>query len=115
MENTFGDRLRVKLAEQKISGSKLAAKLGTNRSSISTWILNKAKPRADDLVILAQELNTSIDWLLRGNTTTIENGPNGDQVSISKQEYIDYLKFKNEQLKEENSALKENKYSIKTN
>lgn len=54
----------------------MASQLGKKgRNVISNWVNGKAKPSADDLVLLAEALETTTDYLLRGvieNKTDLE-------------------------------------------
>ena len=64
---TFGERLRQLRKDKNIEQKTLASMLGKeNNSIISNWENDRAKPSADDLVRLADILNTSIDYLLVG-------------------------------------------------
>lgn len=47
-----------------ITQAMLATKLGIKRSTIAMWETGKSKPRTDDLYLLAEVLNVTVDKVL---------------------------------------------------
>lgn len=47
-----------------ITQEMLATKLGIKRSTIAMWETGKSKPRTDDLYLLAEVLNVTVDKVL---------------------------------------------------
>ncbi len=65
---TFGERLELLIKKKQMNQPILAEKLGKKgRNVISNWVTGKAKPSADDLVLLAEILGTTTDYLLLGS------------------------------------------------
>ncbi len=109
MEN-FSERLRKRMAILGLKAPDVARKMGINsRQTVSSWTTGRAKPHADDLLRLAEALETSVDWLLSGKKTPVQYSQNddNDSILIAKEEYIDYLSWKNKKLEDENQKLKE--------
>ncbi|MBI3891511.1 MAG: helix-turn-helix domain-containing protein [Candidatus Wallbacteria bacterium] len=62
----FGQRLKQARTERGISGPALAAKLGTERSMIPTYEVERAFPSLVVLARLSETLQVSLDWLVFG-------------------------------------------------
>ena len=58
------NRLKVVLAEKKRTNRWLAAQLGKNEATISTWCTNTTQPSLDDLVLIAKCLEVDTKDLL---------------------------------------------------
>ena len=68
----FGERLARARKEKNITQEQLAELLGVSRQSVSRWESELAYPETEKLIELSRCLDTSIDYLLRG-----ENGEKG--------------------------------------
>ena len=62
------NRLKVVLAEKKITNRQLAEKLGKDEATISKWCTNKSQPSLDDLVAIARCLEVDTKDLLHSIT-----------------------------------------------
>ncbi|MDR0976082.1 MAG: helix-turn-helix domain-containing protein [Christensenellaceae bacterium] len=62
--NIFGTRLQELLTEHNWTHLGFATKLKTTQSTVSRWCSGKQEPDFDTLVLIASELNVSLDWLL---------------------------------------------------
>ncbi len=65
---SFADNLQSIRKEKKISQEELAEKIGVSRQAISKWEQGSGYPETEKLLILAQELNVSLDYLMLGET-----------------------------------------------
>lgn len=63
----FGERVRVMRKLLGLTQAELAEKLGVTNPAIVAYEKGKQEPTLRNLLILAQTLNTSIDWLVTGN------------------------------------------------
>lgn len=70
--SAFHDRLFELLEAHNISPSELSQKTHIHRSNISQWKTKKTIPLLDDLIIVADEFNVSLDYLL-GRTDSPHN------------------------------------------
>ena len=61
---TFGEKLRNARKEAGYSQEQLAEKLSVSRSAIAKWETDKGMPDVNNLKIMAQQLNVSVDYLL---------------------------------------------------
>lgn len=61
---TFGEKLKDARRSAGYSQEELAEKLAVSRSAIAKWETNKGMPDINNLKIIAQILNVSIDYLL---------------------------------------------------
>ena len=93
--DSFGKRLQEKRKSKGYSQEELAKLLGKSGKSIkqavSQWELNKTEPSLSDLTLLAQILETSIDYLVDGKLTSEVMEKQGDYVTMKKDELIDLL------------------------
>lgn len=51
---------------KNLSQAQLASKIGVSRSTVAMWETSKSEPDIDMLVALSEALNTSIDYLIKG-------------------------------------------------
>ncbi len=65
---SFADNLQSIRKERKLSQEELAEKIGVSRQAISKWEQGNGYPETEKLLILAQELNVSLDYLMLGET-----------------------------------------------
>ena len=59
----FGKRLKEARLEAGLYMWQLARKIGVSKNTILHWELGHNLPKLDGLMLLADELNVSIDWL----------------------------------------------------
>lgn len=64
--NKIGYNIMDAMAEQKVSISKLARRLGHSRETVSQWIHHPEKMRVDVFYRIAQELGTTANDLMKG-------------------------------------------------
>lgn len=64
---TLGAKLKEARKQAGLSQEKLAEKLGVSRSAVAKWETDKGLPDIENLKIIAQLLNISIDYLLDEN------------------------------------------------
>ncbi len=68
MENNFWGRVLDLLAQQDISRKEFAAQIGISYSSIHNGVSLDSIPSADIALKIANRLNTSIEYLIYGNS-----------------------------------------------
>ena len=59
------NRLKVVLAEKKITNRQLAEKLGKDEATISKWCTNNLLPNLEMLIKIAQVLEVEVQELIR--------------------------------------------------
>ena len=59
------NRLKVVLAEKKITNRQLAEKLGKDEATISKWCTNNLQPNLEMLIKIAQVLEVEVQELIR--------------------------------------------------
>ena len=69
---TFGERLKQRRQELKITQARLAELLSVSRSAISNWEVGRNYPDLDILVSLSEILQMSIDQLLKEEPEMVE-------------------------------------------
>lgn len=67
----FPERLRSLMAKEKITNVALSSYLGVGETSISNYVCGRAEPCFQYLVMIAQYLDVSTDYLL-GNTAVVK-------------------------------------------
>lgn len=65
---TLVERIKLKCKENHTSMNALEGELGFGNGTLRRW--DERTPGADRLLILANRLNTSVDWLLTGKETS---------------------------------------------
>ena len=65
--NTFGDRIKQRLAELRMSGSAVAKQTGISRLQMYNWMKGLNSPRRDNLLKLAAVLQVTPEWIMSGN------------------------------------------------
>ena len=101
---TFGQRLQQARNKKNMTQTVLANQIKvSSQKIISNWEKDVAKPEMDTLIIVAQILEVSIDWLLTGEEK--ERKVEG-KISIAIEDFAEYMQLKNEKLKKENDSLK---------
>ena len=83
---TFWERFEQALDENNITASELSRTLGLASSVIYAWKQRDSIPRADIAVKVAEKLNTSVEYLLTGNTSEIKSPKKKFLIPILNQE-----------------------------
>ena len=83
----------------------------SGKQIVSLWESGKSKPGTKTLLLIAKLLNTTVDYLTLGGESKPYTIPD-DKVLIAKDEYIEYLSWKNGKLKSENDALKSSSKNV---
>lgn len=63
------ERIRQARRERKITQEALGKKIGVSKATVSQWESGTTEPNGKNLVNLAKELGTTVEWLLDGSTT----------------------------------------------
>lgn len=64
MDRLFGYRLRDLRVEKELTGSQLAAMVGTSKGTVAHWEAGDYYPNNDKMVLLADSLGVTIDYLM---------------------------------------------------
>lgn len=88
MNNYFSSNLKVLRKAKNISQTQLADLVERSHSAVSSWEAKKSYPNVEDLILIANYLNISIDHLLLADLR--EEAPKGP---------LDFSRQKNEQKK----------------
>lgn len=68
--STVGGRIRFLRKAKKISMNELAEKILSKTTTISEWEKERNYPNAQALLRLSEYFGVSVDWLLKGDTST---------------------------------------------
>ena len=63
----LGERLKEYRNQEGLSQEQLAEKLNISRQAVTKWENDKGIPDIDNLIVISDELNLSLDELLKGN------------------------------------------------
>ena len=100
---TFGERLKKRMDDLGLKAPDVARALEIkNRQTVNSWTKGISKPHADDLLRLAQLLETTVDYLLAGDEPKPYQIP-ASQMLIAREEYVEYMTLKNKALQEQNT------------
>ena len=83
---TFWDRLEKALDENNVTASELSRTIGVASSVIYSWKLRDSIPRADIACKTAEVLNTTVEYLITGNTPSPNSTSKKFLVPILNQE-----------------------------
>lgn len=73
MDNeTFIERLERLLKDKGLQQKDLAVKVGISSNGISTWKITGSLPRADVAVKIAKALDVTVEYLVTGHISTID-------------------------------------------
>ena len=61
---SFGNNLKLLRKEKGLTQEQLAEMLGVSRQAISRWEFDNGYPETDKLLIIAKELDVSLDYLM---------------------------------------------------
>lgn len=83
---TFWERFEQALEDNKITASELSRSLGVASSVIYAWKQRDSIPRADVAVKVARRLNTSVEYLMTGDSTVSKTPTKRFLVPVLNQE-----------------------------
>ncbi|MDF9506827.1 helix-turn-helix transcriptional regulator, partial [Bacillus cereus] len=63
-----------------LSQEQLASKIGVTRQAISKWEQEKGTPDIENLILLSEEMNISLDNLIKGNNGIKERIMNNEKA-----------------------------------
>ena len=69
---TIGNRIVSLRKAQQFSQEEIADKIGVSRQSVSKWETDACAPDAYNLIELAKVLNTSVEYIVTGETSVVE-------------------------------------------
>lgn len=72
---SFSDNLRTMRKEKNLSQEELADMLGVSRQAVSKWESGEGYPEVEKLLIIAKELNVSLDSLMYSEMFSKETAP----------------------------------------
>jgi transcriptional regulator with XRE-family HTH domain len=85
---SFGERLKRMRKKKGLSQEEFAVIMSkANKTVISSWELDKARPSMDEIIYMADFFQVTTDHLLRGAANILEE-PSGEYVRISKDDLI---------------------------
>ncbi len=68
----IGEQIRIRRTELNITQQDLADRLNVSRSAVSNWETNKNYPDLQIIVQVSEELNISLDALLKGDANVVK-------------------------------------------
>lgn len=74
---SFADNLRTVRKERNISQEDLAESLNVSRQAVSKWEQGIGYPEMEKMIMLAKELNVSLDYLISGESEDVEQQKQG--------------------------------------
>ena len=83
---TFWERLEDALNQKQITPTELSRLLGVAPSVVNAWKIRESIPRADIAVKTAEVLNTSVEYLITGNSVELNSTRKTFLVPILNQE-----------------------------
>ena len=92
MSTKFINRLKMVMAEHKITQTELAKRTGIRQSSISDWLNNRYEPKQDKVYLLANALNVSPAWLLGYDEPDMPKPKDGYYTDREAAEFAEYLR-----------------------
>lgn len=63
---TFGERLREKRLERRLTQDDIAKQIGIKRSAVSQWEADETQPKGKNLTALCKILTCDAEWLQTG-------------------------------------------------
>lgn len=70
---SFAENLQSIRKEKQLSQEELAERIGVSRQAISKWEQGSGYPETEKLLVLSQELNISLDYLMLGEKRILGN------------------------------------------
>lgn len=88
----FTKKLKMAMAEQYITQTELARRLGISQASVSAWLHDKSKPEFDLLEKIAQATNKPINYFFADDSITqnikgnhnVQQNTNGQELELIK-------------------------------
>lgn len=77
----FAGRLSAAILEKGIKQAALSKLLGLNRHAVARYTSGRSEPDLHAVVIMAEALNVSCDWLMRGSGGELANSRVDDLIS----------------------------------
>lgn len=74
----MSDRIQLRMREQGFKAVDVVSRTGLSKGTISQWINGHTKPRGDNLLLLANALNASPEWLQFGVIPSPGQLPNAE-------------------------------------
>lgn len=74
MENRPTNRLKVVLAERRLTNKWLATQLGVDQTTVSKWCTNSSQPDIFTFSRICRILNTRMEDMIRETTAEITDG-----------------------------------------
>jgi transcriptional regulator with XRE-family HTH domain len=90
---SFWDNVKVLIKEQNTTQEWLARKIGVPLKTFQGWIMRKAYPGGDEMFLIAQTLDVSVEYLMTGKE--LDNTKLINEIK----EQIDGIKDKLDKLK----------------
>lgn len=78
----LGKNIYTLRKEKGLSQEKLAEKINVSRQTISNWELGETMPNPEQLILLSNELNKSIDELVGNEIRQANQQPNDDEKTL---------------------------------
>jgi transcriptional regulator with XRE-family HTH domain len=69
---TIGKQIAELRKQYGLTQENVAEKCGVSRQAVTKWESNEVTPQIDNLIELADFLNVSLDYLIRGKDTIVE-------------------------------------------
>lgn len=80
---TLGEKIKEARKKCGLSQQRLAEKMSVSRSAVAKWETDKGLPDIDNLKVLAQFLNVSVDYLLDNEKNIIEECVTRESYKLS--------------------------------
>jgi transcriptional regulator with XRE-family HTH domain len=81
---TIGERIKMRRTELNLSQRKLGSKCGVTGSSVSLWESGETEPNGETLILLANALDKSPEWIM--------NGDSRQSLAADDQRFVDFVK-----------------------
>lgn len=76
----YNNRIRVILADKKITNLALAEMMGVSAMTVSRWVTNRYQPSMSQFVEIAIKLNVDIKELIEVNPIEISGKPTSETI-----------------------------------
>ena len=107
---SFGERLKELRQENNMSQEQLAKKLNISRQAISKWESNNSYPDIENLVLLKEIFNTTLDYLIINEDINKEVKEDINEIVEDKEsKEIDNNRLKKEKISLNNIYIKNDK------
>ncbi|WP_294429135.1 helix-turn-helix transcriptional regulator [uncultured Treponema sp.] len=88
----FWQRVKELLKSQKLTQDKLCKSCDISLATFVSWIHNERLPDLTSAIKIAEALNTSVEFLVSGNTPTFPKDESKEKAAALAQEIINLLK-----------------------